>query len=270
MSGILVRASKNQFRHAVKERLDYCKIALDENDITHWYALLYNLSGPEDEFIGGEFLVEIKLPEEFPFKPPAFHFLTPTGVFEINTKCCIHIGEYHSQNYSATSKAGGFIMELANGLMCHNQLTNGIGLIKTTLEDKKKCARLSKQWNQKHYKKIIDMIESQYNTYSASWPSSSKEEQNKNTVEDNSPAAAAIVNTTIEQTNSLATSSTNTPTSPGKKNKHGADDSDSDSGDAPQKKAITRATPKKSAAKKMAAKPVRVKKVTVKKDDIDY
>lgn len=71
-------------------------IAVQE-DIFEWqFAIL----GPRDsEFEGGVYHGRIQLPSDYPFKPPSFMLLTPSGRFEIQKKICLSISNYHPEHW---------------------------------------------------------------------------------------------------------------------------------------------------------------------------
>ncbi|KAL5680150.1 hypothetical protein ACJX0J_006535, partial [Zea mays] len=66
-------------------------------DIFEWqFAIL----GPRDsEFEGGIYHGRIQLPSDYPFKPPSFMLLTPSGRFEIQKKICLSISNYHPEHW---------------------------------------------------------------------------------------------------------------------------------------------------------------------------
>lgn len=48
---------------------------------------------------GGIYHGRITLPPEYPFKPPSFIMLTPSGRFETNTKICLSISSHHPEHW---------------------------------------------------------------------------------------------------------------------------------------------------------------------------
>eukprot|EP00740_Mantoniella_antarctica_P000486 CAMPEP_0181396106 /NCGR_PEP_ID=MMETSP1106-20121128/28698_1 /TAXON_ID=81844 /ORGANISM="Mantoniella antarctica, Strain SL-175" /LENGTH=393 /DNA_ID=CAMNT_0023517775 /DNA_START=312 /DNA_END=1493 /DNA_ORIENTATION=+ len=68
-----------------------------EDDIFEWHFAIF---GPEDsEFDGGVYHGRILLPTEYPFKPPSFMLLTPSGRFETQTKICLSITQHHPEHW---------------------------------------------------------------------------------------------------------------------------------------------------------------------------
>ncbi|CAE6193212.1 unnamed protein product [Arabidopsis arenosa] len=75
---------------------DFMSLPLEEN-IFEWQ---FAIRGPSDtEFEGGIYHGRIQLPADYPFKPPSFMLLTPSGRFEINTKICLSISDYHPEHW---------------------------------------------------------------------------------------------------------------------------------------------------------------------------
>ncbi len=57
----------------------------------------YASSPPQTQ--GGIYHGRITLPPEYPFKPPSFIMLTPSGRFETNTKICLSISSHHPEHW---------------------------------------------------------------------------------------------------------------------------------------------------------------------------
>mmetsp|Transcript_16709 Transcript_16709/g.52216 ORF Transcript_16709/g.52216 Transcript_16709/m.52216 type:complete len:369 (-) Transcript_16709:996-2102(-) len=76
--------------------VDYAAWALDENI----FEFHFTVRGPRDSpFEGGLYHGKILLPPEYPFKPPHFYFLTPSGRFEVGRKICLTISSYHPESW---------------------------------------------------------------------------------------------------------------------------------------------------------------------------
>lgn len=165
------RIIQSHFQNAIKKPISCIKYSMDEKNIGIWYILIHNISGMEDEFKSGEYLVEIDLTErtKFPFGPPHFKFLTENGVYAVDQDVCISIGKFHSSNHPAAMGAYGFIIELMNGLVSHKNLGGGIGLLKSSRDEKRKHAKNSKLSNWQRYPHIMRKIDETFKAYSAKW-----------------------------------------------------------------------------------------------------
>ena len=68
-----------------------------EDELFEWIFAIRGAWG--SEFEGGVYIGRIHMPAEYPFKPPGFTMLTPSGRFEINTKICLSISSYHPESW---------------------------------------------------------------------------------------------------------------------------------------------------------------------------
>lgn len=150
-----LRSIVANFKKYTEVRNSCFDIIMDDKDVRKWYVRLRDFSGNHDEFKGGEYLMEVKAPADYPFKPPEFYFYTPNGVYGTNQKVCISIGEYHADQWPAAKGMGGMIIELINGLICWKQLGGGIAIQHTKEAEKQKFAQESRMWNRKFYKDLI-------------------------------------------------------------------------------------------------------------------
>lgn len=127
-----------------------------------WYIKIHGISGNNDEFVGGEYIVKIIAPAKFPYEPPRFYFLTPNGIYQICEKVCISIGEYHKDQYRATLGIYGFCRELWNGMVGHAELGHGINIIQYGAGDKGLTKKLKKikefATNSVEYNNTSDMV----------------------------------------------------------------------------------------------------------------
>lgn len=166
---------RSQFRVATKEKCEFVKYAIiDEAHPEVWHVLLHGFAGDKGEYVGGEYIVRVELPEKFPFEPPKFYFLTPNGLYEKETVVCIDIGEYHKENYRATLGVRGFVAQLMSGLIGWKTIGNGISLLKTKVGEKQRLATASSSYNYTHHEAIMTAINASYDAYSAKWPANSK------------------------------------------------------------------------------------------------
>ncbi len=170
MANMHIKRLQAQYRFAIKAPHEHLMFYMDETKINVWYIMIHNVAGDNDEFMGGEYLVRIELPEDFPFKPPHFYFLTPQGVYDINKKICISIGEFHKDDYLSTLGVLGFCAQLVSGLIGWKSLGHGIALINTSIAAKRTMASESRAYNETHHASILARIHGAFESYSAKWP----------------------------------------------------------------------------------------------------
>ena len=159
-----------QFKKATKEKNEYIKFCIDPNNPLVWYIKLHSFAGNEDEFAGAEYLVTMIAPEDFPYNPPSFYIHTPNGVYGVDQKVCINIGEYHKDQYRASLGMAGFANQLISGLVGWRDLGGGINIKNTKLEEKRKLSKDTIEYNKKSYlPEMNQLIESTYESYSSNY-----------------------------------------------------------------------------------------------------
>lgn len=88
-----------EIRNLSKEKLDYLKAEPLESDIYTWH---FTIRGPEGtDFHEGLYHGQILLPFEYPFKPPDIVFNNKNGRFEVGTKICLTITQYHPDEWNS-------------------------------------------------------------------------------------------------------------------------------------------------------------------------
>lgn len=163
------RVHAAQFRHATKERCPYIKYHMNPSNTREWYIIISGVSGNNDEYAGGEYLVRLRLPGNFPADPPDFFFMTPNGVYGVEVKVCISIGSYHKGNYPSTIGVRGFCEQLVSGMIGWKELGGGIELVQTSAAQKATIAANSADFNSANHQQIIDTVFGSYIEYSANW-----------------------------------------------------------------------------------------------------
>lgn len=161
-----IRMLQGHFRRATKEPNEYVKYAMDEDNVNVWYVKFHNLDTP---YKGGEYIVKFIAPENFPYDPPKFEFLTPNGLYSADGRMrpCVSIGEYHKGEYPSVLGMHQFPVMILGTLIAWESLGHGISVINTTEKEKQKLADESVEYNETRLKRFNDMIESQYSSYTS-------------------------------------------------------------------------------------------------------
>jgi ubiquitin-conjugating enzyme E2 D/E len=82
MSTLLIKRLHNEIADLLKNQIPNCSAGPIGDDVTHWSATIF---GPEGTpYFGGVFILDIKFPDEYPFKPPVVYFKTPIYHCNIN------------------------------------------------------------------------------------------------------------------------------------------------------------------------------------------
>ncbi|KAI5294809.1 hypothetical protein KEM52_003145 [Ascosphaera acerosa] len=70
---------------------------LSDSDLYEWH---FTMRGPPSTpFAAGIYHGSITFPEAYPFRPPSFRFLTPSGRFEVNREICLSISGHHEETW---------------------------------------------------------------------------------------------------------------------------------------------------------------------------
>lgn len=163
---------KGQFTKATKDPHESLKFLIDESDIKIWYILLNNMCGENNEFLDGEYLLRVKIPDTWvdcPSTPPDFYFMTPNGLYGCETIVCVSIGKFHPDQYRATLGIIGFCANLISGLIGWKEIGHGIQILDTTLGQKKALAKRSRLYNMKNHSEILKKIHESFRDYSSRW-----------------------------------------------------------------------------------------------------
>lgn len=135
-------------------------MVINPDNIREWYVLYHDIGYPYE---GGEFLMKLVAPSDYPFNPPSFSFMTPTNRFETNAKPCVSMGHYHSDNWSPRTGMYGFAIQIFYSLkMPMTDLGGGIGILTPDKQSdilKHECAAKSISYNISHYPDIIKLFE---------------------------------------------------------------------------------------------------------------
>ena len=116
---------KIQLQYLKAEKADHPNLLFlpDETDMHVCYVMVVGLGYPSR---GGEFILQITMPPEFPDLPPKVVALSGNGAYTTNSIICISIGEFHSKDRSKDGSHGwrktfgliGFARECCNGIIC--------------------------------------------------------------------------------------------------------------------------------------------------------
>ncbi|KAH9171496.1 UBC-like protein [Lactarius sanguifluus] len=114
------------------------------DDIFEWHCTLRGPSGTD--FEGGLYHFRIRLPAEYPFRPPSIMLLTPNGRFELNTKICISFTNYHEELWQPAWGVRTAIIGLQGFFPLKGQAAMGIGALEVPSSERRRLAALSRDW----------------------------------------------------------------------------------------------------------------------------
>ena len=122
----------------------------DESNILKWY---YAIRGPSDTgFDGGTYVGKLLFPSEYPWRPPSIYMLTPSGRFQVNTKLCMSMSDFHPESWNPLWSVSSIIQGIQS-FMASDELTTG-GL-RSPQSEHKRLAALSMEYNEKMFSKLF-------------------------------------------------------------------------------------------------------------------
>ncbi|CAB9514262.1 enzyme E2 6 [Seminavis robusta] len=122
-----------------------------ESDILTWF---YALQGPPDSpYEGGVYVGKLRFPSEYPMKPPSIMMMTPSARFQVNTRLCMSMSDFHPESWNPMWSVATILQGVVS-FMTSEELTTG-GL-KAPDSERKRLAGLSKAYNDKFFKDLFD------------------------------------------------------------------------------------------------------------------
>ncbi|CAJ1925157.1 unnamed protein product [Cylindrotheca closterium] len=122
----------------------------DESNILKWFYGIRGASGTA--FEGGIYIGKLVFPPQYPMKPPSIYMMTPSGRFEINTKLCMSMSDFHPESWNPMWSVSSIIQGVQS-FMASDELTTG-GL-KNPPSEHKKYASLSAAYNAKMFPNLF-------------------------------------------------------------------------------------------------------------------
>ena len=170
ISSALTATILSQMKYVTRAPDEYLKFAFKSDDqINVWYILMSNFSGNNNEYLDGEYLLELIMGPNYPYSPPDFRFLTPNGLYDTQQQPCISIGSYHKNKSRPVLNASSFAHQILSGFIGWVEMGAGISLLNDSLETKRRYARESRAYNRRHNAEALDIVERSFAQYSKRW-----------------------------------------------------------------------------------------------------
>lgn len=127
-------------------------LVYDGNCLQKFYAILRNMDG---SYEGGEYILEIKLPADYPFSPPVISCITPNGRFQTSVNICLSISHFHSESWSPLITLEKIILSVAS--IFYDNTISGVGSITSSEICKRQFANNSREYNLRHNSHVIGL-----------------------------------------------------------------------------------------------------------------
>eukprot|EP00731_Ephydatia_muelleri_P015501 Em0008g1221a len=126
---------RQDYLRLTRDPVPYIEAVPQPSNILEWH---YVVKGPEDTpYYGGYYHGVLLFPKDYPFKPPRISMSTPNGRFQINTRLCLSISDFHPDTWNPAWSVATILTGLLS-FMVEN--TSTLGSIETSDEMKRKLA----------------------------------------------------------------------------------------------------------------------------------
>eukprot|EP00053_Salpingoeca_punica_P004539 m.49649 g.49649 ORF g.49649 m.49649 type:complete len:230 (+) comp12841_c0_seq1:91-780(+) len=127
----------------MKDPIPHIHTQPNPDNILEWHYVLLPAHEP---YAGGCYHGKITFPEQYPFKPPSIRMLTPSGRFQVNTRLCLSMSDFHPETWQPSWSVSSILTGLLS-FMLEESPTHGS--VESTAEQKRQFARESWAHNQK-------------------------------------------------------------------------------------------------------------------------
>ena len=130
---------------------DIIEIVPDEQNMLIWYFLV---KGPKDsDYENGYYIGKLTHSPNYPFSPPDFIMLTPSGRFKIDKKICLTNTGFHSDEWSPMWTIHGILTGFVSIMLDDKE--HGIAHTFSNKNERKTLALESLEYNKKHHSNIL-------------------------------------------------------------------------------------------------------------------
>ncbi|KAF1918548.1 ubiquitin-conjugating enzyme/RWD-like protein [Ampelomyces quisqualis] len=136
------RILKEASELSVSPSPDYHAEPQDDN-LFEWHFTIRGPPAPS-AYAGGIYHGRIILPPQYPLRPPAFRFLTPTGRFEVNREICLSISGHHEETWQPAWGVRTALVAIRSFM--DTDAKGQLGGIECSKEAREKMAKESDVW----------------------------------------------------------------------------------------------------------------------------
>ncbi|CEP21400.1 unnamed protein product [Cyberlindnera jadinii] len=131
-----------EYKSMVENPPPYIEAHPSERNILEWH---YLITGPPDTpYSGGQYHGMLIFPKDYPFKPPEIRMITPNGRFQVNTRLCLSMSDFHPDTWQPAWSVATILTGLLSFMTGDEPTT---GSIVTSADAKKRYAQVSLNWN---------------------------------------------------------------------------------------------------------------------------
>ena len=116
--------------------------APDPANILKWY---YVIDGAKDTpYAGGKYLGTLLFPPTYPFGPPRIEMTTPNGRYEVDTRLCLSISDYHPELWNPVWNVNAILLGVSSFMSSSDA---SVGTMIMDDQGRRALAKLSHQFN---------------------------------------------------------------------------------------------------------------------------
>ncbi len=113
-----------------------------ESNILEWHYIL--TGAPQTPYEGGQYWGTLIFPSDYPFAPPSIMMHTPSGRFQVSTRLCLSISDFHPKSFNPAWSVSTILIGLMSFMNSEEMTAGSIG---GTPQERKFLAARSKWWN---------------------------------------------------------------------------------------------------------------------------
>ncbi len=153
---------KKEYQYLIKNPIPNMKIYVNPENILKWYFSIYNLKIDDyPGYTGGEYYGYIEMHPDYPYKPPSYYMMTPSGRFQVQQSICTTNSSFHGSLWNPLwtldSLFRGFFSLF---LEDNSDQPLAVNHMQSSIATKKEYARRSKEYNQTHNTEIDTIMTS--------------------------------------------------------------------------------------------------------------
>ena len=133
-----------EYRDVMNDKIECILTKPRENNILIWDYIII----PEEEpYKGGYYHGTLEFDKDYPMKPPSIRMLTPSGRFEINSRLCLSMSDYHPESWNPSWGVRTILIGL-HSFMLSDEFSEGtIGSINDSFDNRKLLKKKSLEYN---------------------------------------------------------------------------------------------------------------------------
>lgn len=107
---------RREYSNIQSEKIPHIVARPTEKNMLAWHYVLHDLPA-ETPYNGGVYWGKLVFPKEYPLKPPAIYMLTPSGRFEVNSRLCLSMSDFHPESWNPSWRIESILIGLVSFML---------------------------------------------------------------------------------------------------------------------------------------------------------